>query len=185
MIYAITGPAYVGKTYLAETLRHHLGWPILSFSQGPRAIAEHITGMAFQKNWASLKNEPLPHVWLGGNARTGRELIMGIAENTKEVLGKYVWAKHVLLNNFYSDYIIDDLRFVSEWEVLKNFPHKIIRADCDDRWVNARRHGDPDQLLAAAAPSDAEVNLIVADITVNTTRLYPDVVKRLLDRLKY
>ena len=182
MIYAIIGQTYTGKTTLAHELSKETGLPVVSFSQGPRDIATLVTGMAFTGNWQTLKHSTLHEAWYGGKVNesyTGRDLITDVAESLKDIFGQSIWAKYILLHN--QNCIIDDLRFLGEYDVLKHFPHKIIRTVCDDRIERALKVGvelNFSLALTHFSPPDYEINEIIAHETVNTSRYYD--VKRLL-----
>lgn len=122
--------------------------------------------MGFNHSWQGLKGA-LPDVWCYGEVKTGRELVSRIAEDMKLTLGNDVWARSLLA--YTQNVIIDDLRFLSEVEVIKQFPHKIIRCICDDREERALRLGGD---LSVTDKIDHEVNLIIADATVNTSHPY-------------
>jgi hypothetical protein len=170
MIYAITGEVYSGKTTFAKELAKRTGLTVKSFSEGPRDVAALVTGLGFNNNWQALKTQPLPDVWSYGEVKTGRELVMRIAEDMKLVLGKDVWAR--MLIAYTQNVIIDDLRFVAEWDIIKQFPHKIIRTTCEDRYERAAKLGDPITLLREAQDGDREVGQIIAHYTVNTSLPY-------------
>jgi hypothetical protein len=95
---------------------------------------------------------------------------MRIAEDMKLVLGKDVWAR--MLIAYTQNVIIDDLRFIAEWDIIKQFPHKIIRTTCEDRYERAAKLGDPITLLREAQDGDREVGQIIAHYTVNTSLPY-------------
>lgn len=136
--------------------------------------------MAFTGNWQALKHSTLHEAWYGGKVNegyTGRDLITDVAESLKDIFGQSIWAKYILLHN--QNCIIDDLRFLGEYDVLKHFPHKVIRTVCDDREERALRAGATlSQMLSHISPPDYEINQIIAHETVNTSRYYE--VKRLL-----
>lgn len=132
--------------------------------------------MAFTGNWQALKHSTLHEAWYGGRVNesyTGRDLVIDVAESLKGIFGQSIWAKYILLHN--QNCIIDDLRFLGEYEVLKHFPHKIIRTVCDDREERALRAGAMESHFSSP---DYEINEIVAHETVNTSRYYE--IKRLI-----
>jgi hypothetical protein len=155
------------------------GYRMASFGQGPRDIVTFITGVS---NLRVNKNYPLPDAWQGGNAKLGRDAIIMVAESMKEIFGADVWAKYLLLStNSYQNIVIDDLRFLSEYDVIKHFPHKIIRVICEDedRISRAAKHSDyPLALIRASEIGDAEVKLIPAECTINTS--FPVDIKKIL-----
>ncbi len=170
MIYALTGLTYTGKTTIAEKIALKTGYRMASFGQGPRDIVTFITGVG---NLRVNKNYPLPDAWQGGDAKLGRDAIIMVAESMKLIFGADCWAKYLLLSTHsYQNIVIDDLRFLAEYDVLKHFPHKVIRVICEeeDRIMRAGKHSqDPLGLIKASEIGDAEVKLIPADCTINTS----------------
>lgn len=107
MVIAITGGDRSGKTTLAEKLSNDLGWPVRSFAEPLKEAARILFGYD-----DSFKDTIHPDF-----GKTHRDLIIELATHLRSTYRDDFFAR---LMPIFGNFIIDDLRFLVEYEHIKN-----------------------------------------------------------------
>lgn len=119
-IYCLYGDYNVGKTYIADKLveRHNDSFVKLSFAK--KVKENFVKEIKPSLTLDDLNNREIKE--------KNRSKIIEYAENMKKTKGEDVWAKLIIeeihKTKNISNYIIDDLRFVVEYETLIEFVYK-------------------------------------------------------------
>lgn len=110
MIVLIMGENRVGKTTLANKLKEYFGGEVLSFATPLKKIFKDKYKVDFD-NCKDTENE-----------NNCREKIMKLANKIKRKYGNDYFAKELQksIKKYNINYFIDDLRFISEYVLIKN-----------------------------------------------------------------
>lgn len=126
MIIAITGKSNHGKDTLADYIVKKYKYTKISFASPIKEICKIIFGFTENQLYSSDKDKILPEL-----NKTPREMLHYIGNDILKY--KYdtdIWVKcleRILINNKNSNYVISDLRFINEYEMLKKYNTLIIK----------------------------------------------------------
>ena len=165
-IIAIHGLKESGKSTLANALYHHLGSPIMSFASPIKAMLTvlykeaGLSEEAINRALHTDKKAPLPYP-LGGNGRVLAQTLG--TEWGRELVSETLWSD-ILLNKINklpnTRFVIDDLRFPSEFHSLRKSNHKVILVkihrpqEVSEADFHASEQGLPDHLFNLVIEND-------------------------------